>query len=754
MIAHLPLIEIAVPVQGVPDRLTYHVPTEFSKLPPVGARVQVAVGRRTVIGVVTRNHDVRCAEEIKTKPILSILDQEPIVTKQQIELCEFVSRYYFAPLGETLRLCLPPDTARNVYKSYRLTKLAREQLKKQPHDVLNLFFPYKTLNLKQLKQKGISPALLNELEKQDLLTTEEPAKRVSKKVKEPDLLKTHSESSFTLTDEQQIAVDSLTNPDSKSKAFLLEGITGSGKTEVYIEAAKQALSQNKGVLVVVPEIALTPQLLHRFEKGLQTPIAVLHSGLTHASRRQSLSSLLNREIRVAIGARSCLFAPMPDLGLIVVDEEHDTSLKQDETPRYNGRDVALWRGKNENAQVILGSATPSLESRLNAERGKLTHLKLSKRALASSTLPSVQIIDLKSRSQHEMSKKKDRSSSDGQRLCILSLPLKEAISAALSNNEQVMLFLNRRGYASFSLCDSCGAILNCPHCSVSLTYYQNSERLRCHQCDYSSRPPNFCPECHEGPLLCLGLGTERVEKEVQLCFPEARIGRLDRDVARGAKQINSILEKMHSGELNVLIGTQMIAKGHDFRGVSLVGVILADTALAMPDFRAAERTFQVLTQVAGRAGRRENPGLVLIQTFNPNHPAITFAKNHDVDGFLKLETELRKEANQPPFVRSVLLRLEGANEKQTEELAQWAQSILRSSIEKMNLSEECHLLGPAPAPIARARGKSRWHLYLRTQNHQRRAELVSLLLQNEPFQKDLRATKTRLVIDIDPVQML
>jgi primosomal protein N' (replication factor Y) len=404
----------------------------------------------------------------------------------------------------------------------------------------------------------------------------------------------------------------------------------------------------------------------------------------------------------------------------------------------------MWRAKNEGARIILGSATPSLESMVNVERGKLTRLTLDVRAQSNSVLPSVTIVDLKSRSQHTSHKYSDRAQSEGQRLCILSKPLQNAIAQTLARGEQAMLFLNRRGYASFVLCDACGVIVQCPYCSTSMTYYQQSAMLRCNQCDFSQGLPENCKACHEPSLLALGLGTERVEKEVQLAFPDARIARLDRDVAKGGRAIKGILNEMHEGHIDILIGTQMIAKGHDFARVSLVGVVLADTALAMPDFRASERTFQLLTQVAGRAGRREAPGQVIIQTFNPNHPAITFAKNHDVNGFMTCEGEIRKQAKQPPFIRSVLLRIESNDQKKASHNSTLIYDEIKSAIERLNVSTECHILGPSPAPIEKLREQYRWQIYLRTSTAKIRSDILSLI----------NASKIKLIIDIDPQSMM
>jgi primosomal protein N' (replication factor Y) (superfamily II helicase) len=643
----------------------------------------------------------RLSPQVTPRMIDGLLDESPVVTQAQIDLCRFVSEYYFAALGEVIRLCLPANTPRNLPKNFNADK-----------------------------------------------------KKKSRKSKTELILEHTASTHLELTNSQKNVIATILSSCQDSSAFLLQGVTGSGKTEIYIAASRAAIKENKSVMIVVPEIALTPQLVNRFAAQLQAPIAVLHSGLSKAERSKTLVKLLKNEARIAIGARSVLFAPMPNLGLIIVDEEHDQSLKQDGTPRYHGRDVALWRAKHENSKIILGSATPSLESLLNVEKGKLRFLSLPERIGANGQMPQVEIVDLKLRSQNQNSRKKDRATSGGQRLCILSGPLKEAMALTLQGGEQIMLFLNRRGYAAFALCKSCGHIMQCFRCSTSLTYHQKSNLLRCHQCDLVRSACDICPSCKEGRLIYLGLGTERVEREVALCFPNAKIARLDRDMAHNHSNVKSILANMHAGKIDVLIGTQMIAKGHDFKGVSLVGVILADTALAMPDFRASERAFQLLTQVAGRAGRGDCLGRVIIQTFNPEHPAIRFAKSHDVKRFTKQESESRKISEQPPYVRAALLRVESLTDQDSEKISRELKRLLQQQIELHSQLRSCSALGPAPAPIARLRGKSRWHLYLRAPSVEARTHLLKTIKQCEVIQKEIKRSGSKLVIDVDPVLLM
>ncbi|MES2504531.1 MAG: primosomal protein N' [Myxococcota bacterium] len=678
----MPLIEVSVPAAGVPDSLTYHLPEAFWADDLVGRRVKVNLRNRPVVGVVTEASTERSEAPPGLKSVEVLLDTEPCVTTRQLELCRFVAEYYMAPLGEVIRLCLPPDTPRTMLKD----KLPKRRRKK-------------------------AYALADSTSK-----------------------------SVQLNSEQAAALKEIISSD--KKAFLLEGVTGSGKTEVYIHATEWALAQGKSVLLVVPEIALTPQLKQRFADQLDAEPIMLHSGLKNTERRDAFESLLKDEPRIVLGARSALFAPLPNLGLIIVDEEHDPSYKQDDTPRYHARDVALWRAQQEGASIVLGSATPSLESRVGAERGRLAHLYLKNRASPDSKLPTIEIIDLKSRALHDTVQKGDRSQSDGQSMCILSGPLRTAMTETLNRGEQVLLFLNRRGYAPIAVCDSCGHLVQCPHCSVSLTYHQRTNLLQCHQCDYRVPLLKHCPDCHEGPLLCLGLGTERVEKEVQLFFPDARIVRLDRDSANTPAKMNQILNEVRSGKANILIGTQMSAKGHDFPGLSLVGVILADIGLSMPDFRASERTFQLLTQVAGRAGRRDTPGRVLIQTFDPANPVFSCVKAHDINRFSEIDAEHRKECKQPPYVRSALIRVESEDQTAAQTAATQIFDFL-----KPKLTTASSLLGPAPAPIERLRNKWRIQLYLRSATHTLRCEILKDL-------PTLKLKNARMTIDIDPVQML
>jgi len=552
-----------------------------------------------------------------------------------------------------------------------------------------------------------------------------------------------------LNEPQQQAFDVLTDAlDKGFSAHLLQGITGSGKTEVYLRVVAQARRAGKGALVLVPEIALTPQLAARFRARFGDDVAVLHSALPAAERLQAWRRLKAGHVGIALGARSAVFAPVQNLGVVVVDEEHDPSFKQDEGVRYHGRDLALVRARQAQAVAVMGSATPSLESFQNVQQGKYGCLKLPVRAApgaASRPLPQVEIIDLR----------RFRVGADG----LLSKPLADAIEATVAAGEQVILYLNRRGFATVVLCRGCGHVLRCPDCDVSMTFHLGQGKIVCHYCGRNERQPHRCPSCHQPALEQLGIGTERVESVVAERFPTARVARLDRDTAGPTVKASradrsgepetpnrgllKILGQMHAREIDILVGTQMVTKGHDFPGVTLVGVLQPDQGMHLPDFRAAERTFQLLEQVAGRAGRADKAGRVLVQTYNPNHPAIVALKTHDYDAFAKQELENRRGTAFPPFQRLVAVRLDGTDAVLVEKTA-----VDAAARGKAAGGPNLRILGPAEAPIPRLRGRIRWQVWLSCAT---RAELVAAAeaVAGTPLQGDVRLT-----VDVDPQSVL
>ncbi len=542
-----------------------------------------------------------------------------------------------------------------------------------------------------------------------------------------------------LTAEQAYAVaeiagslDAPPGPDGKRPftPFLLHGVTGSGKTEVYLRVIAQALTQGKTALVLVPEISLTPQLAARFRARFGDLVAILHSGMSDQQRLGEWSRLRRGDARIAVGARSAVFAPLEGIGVIVVDEEHDGSFKQDEGVRYHARDVAIVRAQRNGAVCVLGSGTPSLETAAHAEKGPYRLLRLTERPMAR-PMPKVEIIDLRTYLP------------DGEGM--LSAPLRAAIAETLAAGDQTILFLNRRGFATFILCRACGHSFRCPNCSVSLTYHQHSDRLRCHYCNHLERIPETCPKCKAASIERKGLGTERVAAALAEAFPKARVARLDRDVATGPK-IEVVLGRVARRETDILVGTQMVTKGHDFPGVTLVGVLCADTALDLPDFRSSERTFQLLAQVAGRAGRGDRLGRVLIQTYRPTEPAVVAAAAHDYAQFFAAEYAARQELGYPPHGRLIAVRIDGKDPHAVAAAAQQLGKIAQAAAAQ--LGGVVDVLGPAPAPLERLRGRTRWQILLRSPDRHALRKVARSLPLGDPS-KDPRAS-----LDVDPVSAL
>jgi primosomal protein N' (replication factor Y) (superfamily II helicase) len=740
---------VAIPVP-LGQAFSYIVPPELAAGVRRGARVLCEFGRRRVLGVVL---DVGSeAPDIpaeKLKPLSAIVDPEPVLPDELMLFLQELARYYIAPIGEVIELALP-----------LVERTAAETLsKKQAFEV-----DHTTGRMRQLvtaapgvlapdELKGNASALLAHLKKDGPQSSSELAKKWStartiiKRLEslalvtlervearpDPFFAQVPRDTPPKLTLPQAEAVDRITRElEGRGKqAFLLDGVTASGKTEVYLRTVQRALELERGAIVLVPEIALTPQLVTRFRARLGERIAVLHSGLTDIQRHAMWRALRRGELRVAVGARSALFAPVHDLGLICVDEEHDGSFKQEEGVRYHARDMALLRAHRAGAVCVLGSATPSLSSVALAQSGRLETLKLPARARTTAMLPKVEIVDLT----------KVGPGPGGDKL--LSLTLFRALEETLKRGEQAILFLNRRGFSPSLICGSCGTLVKCPNCSVSLTLHRSKgESLQCHYCDYTIAVPKICAKCSAARLTEEGSGTERIEATLKQALPTARVARLDRDVAAGAKS-EAVLDRVRAGEVDILVGTQMVTKGHDLPSVTLVGVLNADSALSMPDFRASERTFHLLVQVAGRAGRGDTPGRVLIQTRQPEHPAIAYALRHDVAGFIEQEMRDRQEVRFPPFSRLALVRFDAVEEghalAESERIAAIAKAAAPAGVE---------LLGPTAAPLARLRNRYRYRFVLRaTERKPLRDALLAVA----------RASVNRLVrmgIDVDPVNML
>jgi primosomal protein N' (replication factor Y) len=742
---------VAVPAP-LGQAFSYLVPPELRARAQRGARVLCELGRRKVLGIVLdASERVPDIAVERMKPIVAVVDTEPVLPEELLGFLQELARYYVAPIGGAMELALPAveRTAAEVLKA------SSNELGGVPGKVVGRWVQFVALAAQRplaVVPRGKAQAVLDALGDGALAAAElekavPGARAAIKRLKElgfvtldkrepaPDLLLGGAVTPDVppeLNAEQARAVAAIVArlEGGQRAQFLLEGVTASGKTEVYLRAAKRALELGKSALVLVPEIALTPQLVSRFRARLGDHVAVIHSALSDSERHRMWRGLRSGELRIAVGARSALFAPVSDLGLICVDEEHDGSFKQEEGVRYHARDMALLRAHRAGAVCVLGSATPSLSSVALVRDRRLEHLRLPSRARASSVLPEVEVVDLR----------RVGSGAGGEKL--LSLPLVRALEDVLRDKQQAILFLNRRGFAPSLICDSCGHIAECPHCSVSLTLHRaRREQLVCHYCDYVTQVPERCQKCNSAELGEEGAGTERIESLLTQRFPAARIARLDRDVAAGIKS-EKVLSRMRDGEVDILVGTQMVTKGHDLPNVTLVGVLNADAALSMPDFRAAERSFHLLVQVAGRAGRAERRGRVLIQTRSPEHPAIAFAATHDVAGFVDHEMELRRELAYPPFSRLALVRVDAVEEARASGAAEHLARLARKE------GQGADILGPAPAPLLRLRNRYRYRFLVRSAD---RAVLRAALLAVARAPSDRHV---RVAIDVDPVNML
>ena len=754
------LVEVALPLP-LPRTFTYRVPG--GALP--GTRVRVSFGKRRLHGWVVVASSSTDVDATKIRDVDALLESKPSLTLDVLELCRWLSEYYVLPLGQVLRTALPAVLAGDVQideplKTRRVLRITKDSLSLTERDELfgraqrqrELFELLENTGgfadvAHLATQLGFTYAIINGLVARGVAEiAEERVERdpfADMPVAPPP--------SLTLTAAQMQAVRQLATASRKPKEaeqpFLLRGVTGSGKTLVYIELLKEVVQrQGRGAIVLVPEIALTPQTVARFRAHFGDVIAVLHSALSEGERFDAWRALRDGERRIAIGARSAVFAPVRDLGAIVIDEEHESSYKQSESPRYHARELAIIRARLTGAVCLLGSATPALESWYNAQTGKYKLIELPER-VEGRPLPPVEVVDLR-RKKDPKSQTVTPSTTAPQ--TILSPRLVEAVTERLHKNEQTILLLNRRGYATFVQCRSCGEVWQCPHCNVSLTFHRGRKRLVCHYCFHEEAPPSSCPRCTSNDIAFRGVGTEQVEREVVETFPSARIARMDVDTTSAKWAHHDILGRVERGEVDILLGTQMIAKGLDFPNVTLVGVVNADVAMNLPDFRASERTFQLLTQVAGRAGRGTKGGEVIVQTSLPNHYAIKCALEHDYIGFAEKEIEERKGPHYPPHVRLANILISGTAEDATIDEADRSSEYALSVIDSNRLPVV--LTGPAPAPIDRIRGRWRWHFLLRSES----AKALGLVCKHLQYRYDFKAgpAELRLVIDRDPVSLL
>jgi primosomal protein N' (replication factor Y) len=734
-------ISVAVPVPFL-DVLTYEVPHGMTP-PARGARVLVPLGKRVVTGIVVDAQatlDPTGTPENKIKPIHEVVDAAAFLPAPVVDLALWVAEYYACGAGDALSAAMPPTQEHRTLRVASLTAQGHEPtltLKPKQQMAVDLLRGAPMgLSIPDLNARGISTDVLQRLARNGLITFRRDRLERDPFANGVVRAPVNRPSTRTLTEEQATVLESL-RAAAASKKFsvsLLQGVTGSGKTEVYLRLTETVLEHGRSVLILVPEIALTPAVASAFREAFGDLVAVQHSGLSEGERYDQWHRIRRGEVSIVVGTRSAVFAPLANLGLIIVDEEHDTSFKQEETPRYHGRDVAVVRGKREDALVVLGSATPSLESGQNAANGRYTRLVMQRR-VQDRPLASVSVVDMRL-----------EYAAQGPDV-ILSGALTSAISARLAAGQQSLILLNRRGLATAVFCRQCGGTLDCPNCSVSLIVHtegKDRHRARCHYCNYSLAVPTTCPVCAGPYLERRGFGTERVAAEISARWPQARVARLDRDTVRRKGSAADILRKMASGAIDVLVGTQMIAKGHDFPRVTLVGVISADVGLGLADFRAAERTFQLLTQVSGRAGRGVEAGEAIVQTLYPHHYSILHACRQDYGAFFVDELGFRQAMRYPPLTALVNLVVKASDARTALADANTLARHLRAKAE----SGHFRVLGPAPAPVAKLRGEYRAQLFLKGGHRPAMREAVLGALAAEP---DLRR---RVAIDIDPVSVL
>jgi primosomal protein N' (replication factor Y) len=739
------VVEIAIPVP-LDRTFHYRVPAGLVEFAVAGHRVYVPFGHRKLTGYILGAVSGSPAEGLKD--IIEVLDTNPLWTGNELEFFRWIASYYLYPIGEMLKTALPAG----INLQSRITGngsadkiIGGRKIKRE-----KFYRPVNSLEL--LRQPGIKAAeILAVIREADEIPAPDLRRRFGqcqaqlKRLLELELISVEEREVYrdpfgeeqvdrdtprALNHHQAGVLDSLTAAlDARSfSPCLLHGVTGSGKTEVYLQTIAHALEQGANALVLVPEISLTPQLVRRFRARFGGGIAILHSALSDGERYDEWRRIRRGLARIVIGARSAVFAPLDKIGIIVVDEEHEASFKQAEGLRYNARDLALVRGRMENAVVLLGSATPLITSLHAVEQGKLTLLSLPER-VEGRPMPTVTVARMQGIKE------------------TISQPLSLALQATLTAGEQSLVFLNRRGFATFLVCGDCAAPLTCPNCSVTLTFHRQRRQSICHYCDYTVPAPGICPACGSMEMKDLGAGTERIESDLRELLPTAGIVRMDSDTTSGKGSHNRLLGRMADGSADILVGTQMIAKGHDFPGVTLVGVISAEASLNMPDFRSSERTFQLLSQVIGRAGRGELPGRVIVQALNPDHYAIQCAIEHNGEQFYHQELEFRREAGYPPFSFLAALLISGTAEKAVEEQANTAARLFNQIKRELKLRME--ILGPAPAPLYRLRGRYRHQILIKALT---RNDLRRLIVAWQSSR--IVSPAIREIIDIDPVDMM
>ena len=731
--------------RAIQRELDYSVPDTLADRIGIGSRVRVPFRDKSALATVLATLEHSDAKGIR--PIEALVGEAPTISESLLELAKWMSTYYCCPL-ETVMRSLLPQVIRRAEVGWKkqlfvqpLTKIDTDTIdnlrKRAPRQaelleaIAKLEKPMPAAQL--LRKTSFDNQTLRALAKRGLIELREEAVERDPHADEQFIATTNLE----LNPEQALALnritDALAAPET-AKPILLHGVTGSGKTEIYLQAIRTALERGKSAIVLVPEISLTPQTVERFKSRfdeMHDVVAVLHSHLSEGERHDEWHKIHSGRARIVIGARSAVFAPLKDLGLIIVDEEHETTYKQEEAPRYHARDVAVVRAKIEKCAVVLGSATPSLESYHNATTGKYELLTLTQR-VDDQRMPLMRIVDLRQERRK------------GKIAPILSEKLSQAIAARLEKREQTILFLNRRGFSTSLLCSNCGEARNCPNCSVALTFHRHMARLSCHLCGHTAAVPKKCPACGKDALIYAGFGTEKVESTVSHLFPKANVRRMDADSMTRKEAYRETLRNFRTGKIDILVGTQMIAKGLHFPNVTLVGIINADLALHLPDFRAGERTFQLLTQVAGRAGRGETAGEVFVQTYTPFSPSIQFARHHDFAGYFQQELEFRERCDFPPFKHAILITVRSEHEGRAKLSAETLVRRLKES-----LGSEFILGDATPAPLEKLQGQFRFHILLRGEAIMRLSRLVRETLEKLPVPEDVVAT-----VDVDPYQLL
>ena len=726
----------------------YSIPDKIRNKVVVGSRIRVPLRNRPSTGTVVAfiPSDELGVAVSKIKPIIDLISEKPILTSGLIDLGRWISDYYLAPMESVMRSLIPESVRgeNHDFKKLLFVKLQRK-FTDEEFELLSKKAPKQAKILLEISDNKL-PVPLSRLGQGARSSIDSLDKKgfvqVSREVSNRD---PHAEDKFipskplTLTNPQKGCLEKIihaTKDPVNSKPLLLHGVTGSGKTEVYLQAIFSVIEKGQTALVLVPEISLTPQTVARFKRRfahIQDQVAVLHSHLSGGERFDEWHKIVEGNAKIVIGARSALFAPLKKLGLIVVDEEHEGSYKQDSSPRYHARDVAVVRAKIEGCSVILGSATPSLESIHNTKIGKYELIELKER-VDNCSLPLIRIIDLKNES---------RNLSKAGGPAIISERLRSAINDRLKKGEQTILFLNRRGFATSLSCPSCGHVCGCPECSVSLTFHRKEEKLICHMCGYQRVAPKKCPECKDPAIRFAGFGTEKVEEVLGKVFPSARIARVDTDTMSRKGALRKTLGDFKAVKLDILVGTQMIAKGLHFPNVTLVGILNADIGLHIPDFRSGERTFQLLTQVAGRAGRGEMEGEVLIQTFTPHSPSVQFARHHDYEGFSDQELEFRKSFSYPPFSHCIILTCRSKNAS----LAEFTLQTLHKRLQK-NLPDYILLGEPLPSPLSKAAGQFRFQLMLRSESPRSMSQYIKSIIVDLAIPDEVY-----LAIDVDPLYL-